>query len=125
MAFPQCSCSPQCVSPASCPCVFRGVVAPLAVSCSRCGFVACALWPRGWRALVLRCPHCAWGSQVSFAGLPSLVQGGLQSGWSGGPGPEGPEAGTVADGVKRLQAEWVELRETRWTEEISKKNLCN
>lgn len=74
--LPSCSCSPACVSPSSCPCVFSGRAVWVSFACGLCGGVSAGVWPRGWRALRLVCPFCPrpvarW---VSFAGLPAALR---------------------------------------------------
>lgn len=109
MSLPSCSCSPVCVSPASCPCVFRGSAFSFQVACSRCGFVSQAFWPRGWRALKLVCPQCGFVAWLSAAGLvaggrcpagllPFLPSGGSSSSARAAGGPAGGSSVPAAAG---------------------------
>lgn len=84
MSLPQCTCSPRCVSPASCRCVFAGTVHPVKVICGLCGQEETAYWPIGaggrpWRALGIACPHCGHSHMVTFQGLPAKLQSAIST----------------------------------------------
>lgn len=114
MSLQQCKCDAVCISPASCPCVYRGLSFAMSFTCGKCGFDSQGYWPvahhgKPWKALYLKCPNCKHFACVSFAGLPGRVQSNISTKCvQQEEVAEGPTCGPTPSAADETAIEWYE-----------------
>lgn len=131
MALPQCTCSPACVTPAACPCVYRGRSVPLPFMCGVCGFTSQGYWPVGWKAVVVKCPHCSRESKpssgrvVSFAGLPANYRSAIVAAAASSPSAAAASRVFVPGSVAREANSVSSFSLADWAEEEERRERMN